>query len=104
MASALSRGMTRTITRAELRNGRAGVMDEPEAGQDFVVTRNGWPVRAEISPSEPDDYREAPPRRRMTARSVMARRSSSVSAPAARARAREMVKPSAKASITRGSM
>lgn len=36
--------MTRTISQAELRNGSAGVMDALEAGDDFVVTRNGVPV------------------------------------------------------------
>lgn len=36
--------MTRTITQAELRNGSAGVMDALEAGDDFVITRNGRPV------------------------------------------------------------
>lgn len=36
--------MTRTISQAELRNGSAGVMDALEAGEDFVVTRNGRPV------------------------------------------------------------
>ncbi|MBF5001104.1 hypothetical protein IRT45_28620 [Nocardia sp. BSTN01] len=36
--------MTRTITQAELRNGSAGIMDALEAGDDFVITRNGRPV------------------------------------------------------------
>ncbi|WP_336088177.1 type II toxin-antitoxin system Phd/YefM family antitoxin [Nocardia sp. SSK8] len=36
--------MTRTITQAELRNGSAGVMDALEAGDDFIITRNGRPV------------------------------------------------------------
>jgi antitoxin (DNA-binding transcriptional repressor) of toxin-antitoxin stability system len=36
--------MTRTISRAELRNGSAGIMDALEAGEDFVITRNGAPV------------------------------------------------------------
>ena len=36
--------MTRTISQAELRNGSAGVMDALEAGEDFVITRNGVPV------------------------------------------------------------
>jgi prevent-host-death family protein len=36
--------MTRTITQAELRNGSAGVMDGLEAGEDFIITRNGRPV------------------------------------------------------------
>ncbi len=37
-------GMTRTITQAELRNGSAGVMDALEAGDNFIITRNGNPV------------------------------------------------------------
>ncbi|WP_019931163.1 type II toxin-antitoxin system Phd/YefM family antitoxin [Nocardia sp. BMG111209] len=36
--------MTTRITQAELRNGSAGVMDALEAGEDFVITRNGRPV------------------------------------------------------------
>ncbi len=36
--------MTKTITEAELRNGSAGIMDSLEAGDDFVITRNGRPV------------------------------------------------------------
>jgi antitoxin (DNA-binding transcriptional repressor) of toxin-antitoxin stability system len=36
--------MTTTITQAELRNGSAGVMDALEAGEDFIITRNGHPV------------------------------------------------------------
>ncbi|MEV5649133.1 prevent-host-death protein [Nocardia sp. NPDC052254] len=36
--------MVKTITQAELRNGSAGVMDALEAGQEFVITRNGRPV------------------------------------------------------------
>jgi antitoxin (DNA-binding transcriptional repressor) of toxin-antitoxin stability system len=36
--------VTRTISQAELRNGSAGVMDALEAGEDFVITRNGVPV------------------------------------------------------------
>lgn len=36
--------MTRTITQAELRNCSAGVMDALEAGDDFIITRNGYPV------------------------------------------------------------
>jgi len=44
--------MTRTITQAELRNGSAGVMDELEAGEDFVITRNGRPV-GELRPLTP---------------------------------------------------
>ncbi|MEV6273957.1 type II toxin-antitoxin system prevent-host-death family antitoxin [Nocardia sp. NPDC051832] len=47
--------MTRKITQAELRNGSAGVMDALEAGEDFVITRNGRPV-GELRPvsSSPD--------------------------------------------------
>lgn len=44
--------MTRTITQAELRNGSARVMDELEAGNDFVITRNGRPV-GELRPIAP---------------------------------------------------
>ncbi|MET9327860.1 prevent-host-death protein [Tsukamurella sp. NPDC003166] len=36
--------MTRTISQAELRNGSAGVMDALEAGDAFIITRNGRPV------------------------------------------------------------
>ncbi|WP_433520605.1 type II toxin-antitoxin system Phd/YefM family antitoxin [Nocardia pseudovaccinii] len=44
--------MTRTITQAELRNGSAGVMDALEAGEDFVITRNGRAV-GELRPIAP---------------------------------------------------
>ncbi|MBB5912884.1 prevent-host-death family protein [Nocardia transvalensis] len=44
--------MTKTITQAELRNGSAGVMDALEAGEDFVITRNGRPV-GELRPVGP---------------------------------------------------
>ncbi|WP_040799642.1 type II toxin-antitoxin system Phd/YefM family antitoxin [Nocardia higoensis] len=44
--------MTRMITQAELRNGSAGVMDQLEAGEDFVITRNGRPV-GELRPITP---------------------------------------------------
>ncbi|MBL1075237.1 type II toxin-antitoxin system prevent-host-death family antitoxin [Nocardia sp. 2] len=44
--------MTKTITQAELRNGSAGVMDALEAGEDFVITRNGKPV-GELRPIAP---------------------------------------------------
>ncbi|MFQ6226556.1 type II toxin-antitoxin system Phd/YefM family antitoxin [Nocardia sp. NPDC002869] len=44
--------MTRTISQAELRNGSAGVMDALEAGEDFVITRNGRPV-GELRPITP---------------------------------------------------
>ncbi len=36
--------MRKTITQAELRNGSARVMDGLEAGDDFIITRNGRPV------------------------------------------------------------
>ncbi len=36
--------VSRTISQAELRNGSAGVMDALEAGEDFIITRNGRPV------------------------------------------------------------
>ncbi|MEU1953902.1 type II toxin-antitoxin system Phd/YefM family antitoxin [Nocardia rhamnosiphila] len=44
--------MTRTISQAELRNSSAGVMDALEAGEDFVITRNGRPV-GELRPITP---------------------------------------------------
>ena len=44
--------MTRTITQAELRNGSAGVMDALEAGEFFIITRNGRPV-GELRPLAP---------------------------------------------------
>ncbi|MGW0251009.1 type II toxin-antitoxin system Phd/YefM family antitoxin [Nocardia goodfellowii] len=44
--------MTIKITQAELRNGSAGVMDALEAGEDFVITRNGRPV-GELRPISP---------------------------------------------------
>ncbi len=44
--------MTRTITQAELRNGSAGVMDALEAGENFIITRNGRPV-GELRPITP---------------------------------------------------
>lgn len=45
-------GMTTTISQAELRNGSAGVMDALEAGETFIITRNGRPV-GELRPTEP---------------------------------------------------
>lgn len=36
--------MARTISQAELRNGSAAVMDALEAGEEFIITRNGVPV------------------------------------------------------------
>ncbi|MBU3067411.1 type II toxin-antitoxin system prevent-host-death family antitoxin [Nocardia sp. NEAU-G5] len=44
--------MTKTITQAELRNGSAGIMDALEAGDDFIITRNGRPV-GELRPITP---------------------------------------------------
>jgi prevent-host-death family protein len=44
--------MTRVITQAELRNSSASVMDALEAGEDFIITRNGHPV-GELRPIEP---------------------------------------------------
>lgn len=41
--------VTRIISQAELRNGSAAVMDALEAGEDFVVTRNGKAV-GELKP------------------------------------------------------
>lgn len=37
-------GVGRTISQAELRNGSAAVMDALEAGEEFIITRNGVPV------------------------------------------------------------
>ncbi|MFI6999726.1 type II toxin-antitoxin system Phd/YefM family antitoxin [Nocardia sp. NPDC050175] len=45
--------MTRTISQAELRNGSAAVMDALEAGEDFVITRNGHPV-GQLTPLRPE--------------------------------------------------
>ena len=36
--------MTRRITQRELRNGSGDIMRALDAGEDFVVTRNGTPV------------------------------------------------------------
>lgn len=36
--------MSKTISQAELRNGSAAVMDALEAGEEFIITRNGRPV------------------------------------------------------------
>ncbi|MBF6073228.1 type II toxin-antitoxin system Phd/YefM family antitoxin [Nocardia beijingensis] len=44
--------MSRTISQAELRNGSAAVMDALEAGEDFIITRNGRPV-GELRPLAP---------------------------------------------------
>ncbi|MCX0271775.1 type II toxin-antitoxin system Phd/YefM family antitoxin [Nocardia zapadnayensis] len=44
--------MTRTIGHAELRDDSAAVMDALEAGEDFVITRNGRPV-GELRPIAP---------------------------------------------------
>ncbi|MFE7798161.1 type II toxin-antitoxin system Phd/YefM family antitoxin [Nocardia sp. NPDC057440] len=44
--------MSRTISQAELRNGSAGVMDALEAGECFIITRNGRPV-GELRPLAP---------------------------------------------------
>jgi antitoxin (DNA-binding transcriptional repressor) of toxin-antitoxin stability system len=44
--------MARTITQAELRNSSARVMDELEAGNEFVITRNGRAV-GELRPIAP---------------------------------------------------
>ncbi|WP_067666998.1 type II toxin-antitoxin system Phd/YefM family antitoxin [Nocardia miyunensis] len=56
--------MTKTITQAELRNGSANVMDALEAGEDFVITRNGRPV---------GELRPITPRRTVTADELKAR-------------------------------
>jgi len=44
--------MAKTITQAELRNGSASVMDGLEAGEDYIITRNGRPV-GELRPITP---------------------------------------------------
>lgn len=44
--------MARAITQAELRNGSAGVMDALEAGETFIITRNGRAV-GELRPVAP---------------------------------------------------
>lgn len=44
--------VSKSISQAELRNGSARVMDAVEAGEDFIVTRNGTPV-AELRPIAP---------------------------------------------------
>jgi prevent-host-death family protein len=44
--------VSKSISQAELRNGSARVMDAVEAGEDFIVTRNGAPV-AELRPLSP---------------------------------------------------
>lgn len=41
--------MSKTITLRELRNDSAGVLRDVQAGQAFIVTRNGTPV-AELRP------------------------------------------------------
>lgn len=41
--------MAKRISQAELRNGSAAVMDALEAGEDFVITRNGVAV-GELKP------------------------------------------------------
>lgn len=45
-----------TITRRELRDDSAEIMQRVEAGERFVVTRNGRPI-AEIRPVPPDRQR-----------------------------------------------
>ncbi|NEW42110.1 type II toxin-antitoxin system prevent-host-death family antitoxin [Nocardia cyriacigeorgica] len=54
----------KTITQRELRNNSAAVMDAVEAGETYVVTRNGVEV-AEVRP--------VARRRRMTAHELVAR-------------------------------
>lgn len=44
--------MTKTISHTELCDGSAGVMAALEAGEDFVITRNGRPV-GELRPIAP---------------------------------------------------
>ncbi len=43
------RGMDRTITQRELRNGSGEIMRRLDDGESFVVTRNGVPV-GELTP------------------------------------------------------
>ncbi len=52
--------MSETIGQRQLRNDNAEIMRRVEAGESFVVTRNGRPV-AELRPLQP-----AAPRKRMT--------------------------------------
>ena len=66
MAVALSRysaSMAETISQRELRNDNAEIMRRVEAGESFVVTRNGRPV-ADLVPHE------VPPKRRKTGRDM----------------------------------
>ena len=66
MAVALSRysdSMAETISQRELRNDNAEIMRRVEAGESFVVTRNGRPV-ADLVPHE------VPPKRRKTGREM----------------------------------
>jgi len=49
------RGM-KTIGQRELRNDNARVIDAVEAGESFIVTRNGVPV-AELRPVAPGGHR-----------------------------------------------
>jgi len=44
--------MARTITQREMRNESAAVLRQVQAGQTFVVTRNGVPI-AELRPIQP---------------------------------------------------
>lgn len=47
-----SRIMNKTLTQRELRNDSAAVLRDVQAGQTFIVTRNGMPV-AELRPIQP---------------------------------------------------
>jgi prevent-host-death family protein len=53
--------VSETITQRQLRNDNAEIMRRVEAGESFVVTRNGRPVADLVSHAAP------PPRRRKTA-------------------------------------
>ena len=47
--------MSRIITQRELRNDSAAVLRDVQAGQTFIVTRNGTPV-AELRPIAPHRF------------------------------------------------
>ena len=55
--------MPRTISQRELRNDNAEIMRQVEAGESFVVTRNGKPI-ADLVPHG------GPPKRRKTLRDM----------------------------------
>ena len=55
--------MPRTISQRELRNDNAEIMRQVEAGESFVVTRNGKPIADLVPHAEP-------PKRRKTGRDM----------------------------------